>query len=477
MPGGGDLLVCFAFATPTMVLSFSVEAQRRAVVVAVLLDLFGVSLVVPLLPVRFAELGVSQKANGMISSIYSFSQIVGGIGLGFLSDRGALGRRGLLLLSFAGAAMSYSMVGIESASLNTLLASRVVVGSLKQTMTASTSLLAELTEPGKERQLWIGRLSSAAQVSWIVGQSLGGVFYANSDPSLPAAAAVTAYVIAFALIFTILPASVPSSKRLESGPRESFWQKSKALAANFDVASVASARLLAQFLTIAANNGRALYELDRWQLTRADVSYLNSFKSGVSVLASWRADLFSSLSFWTIMTTSTALIALASLLEALPGTTYRSVFFFFREKKDLFLREEDCLMSLLQRTLCDPSLFVYAALLFPLCTGARQVSTIALRARFTEVVPRDQTASALATADVLSSAVSVLSPLATGFLFHQLSAKNQPLVVAALHGLGTIILVAIASLHHHRQQNAFSSAEDNNTTPPPRHDDKKKKLS
>ena len=74
------------------------------------------------------------------------------------------------------------------------------MGLCKQTMTASTALMSELTEPGAERALWIGRVSSAAQVSWIAGQSVGGVLNARGDASLVSAVAVGLYGVDFVLV-------------------------------------------------------------------------------------------------------------------------------------------------------------------------------------------------------------------------------------------------------------------------------------
>ena len=89
--------------------------QLWVLVVVVLLDLLAVSLVVPLLPARYRELGVGAKALGFASSAYSLAQIVGGLALGALSDR-SLGHRGLLLLSFVGAATAYAIVGWPGAT-------------------------------------------------------------------------------------------------------------------------------------------------------------------------------------------------------------------------------------------------------------------------------------------------------------------------------------------------------------------------
>ncbi|KAH8058816.1 major facilitator superfamily-like protein [Aureococcus anophagefferens] len=78
-------------------------------------------------------------------------------------------------------------------------------------MTASTALMTELTEPGAERALWIGRVSSAAQVSWIAGQSLGGYLNSFGDARYPSAVAVGLYAFDFALISLALPAGAAAA--------------------------------------------------------------------------------------------------------------------------------------------------------------------------------------------------------------------------------------------------------------------------
>eukprot|EP00965_Chrysotila_dentata_P256274 6212495-Pleurochrysis_carterae.AAC.2 len=73
----------------------------RSLTVAVFVDLLAVSLVVPLLPRRYKQLGVSPALAGLIGSVYSAAQIVGGLAFGMLADR-VLGRRTVLLVSVAG---------------------------------------------------------------------------------------------------------------------------------------------------------------------------------------------------------------------------------------------------------------------------------------------------------------------------------------------------------------------------------------
>lgn len=75
---------------------------------------------------------------GVVGSAYSAAQIVGGVLLGVASDA-ILGRRGTLLLSMAGACAAYALVAVAT-DLRTLVTSRVLVGLVKQTMTASTAV-------------------------------------------------------------------------------------------------------------------------------------------------------------------------------------------------------------------------------------------------------------------------------------------------------------------------------------------------
>ena len=110
---------------------------QYVVLFASFLDYVGVALVVPNLIFRWKEIGISPERLGMVSSIYSTSQLVGGMLIARLGDRG-LGRKRTLLLSFAGAALSYSMVGVAT-TVEMLALSRVLVGLVKQTQTCSTA--------------------------------------------------------------------------------------------------------------------------------------------------------------------------------------------------------------------------------------------------------------------------------------------------------------------------------------------------
>ena len=126
-----------------------------------LIDMMAVALVVPLLVQYYKAAGVtSASQREMLSSLFSSSQILGGLLWGALSDSGLLRRRSLLLISFAGSALSYLM--IVHGAFATLVVSRVLVGFVKQTVTVTTSMLTQCTTK-ETRAAHMGRSVTSLQ--------------------------------------------------------------------------------------------------------------------------------------------------------------------------------------------------------------------------------------------------------------------------------------------------------------------------
>lgn len=194
----------------------SSSARVRAVLPwLVFADMLSVSLVVPLLHQYYRAAGVVDAAKReLLSSVFSTSQIVGGIALGALSDAGALSRKGTLSLSFAGSALSYGVVGLAASTsswfgdaryrVGALVASRVLVGLVKQTATASTALTTEHASPD-HRARELGRLKAFSTAAWIAGPSLGAVLHARVGPAAPAFFASALFAVNLAAATALLP--------------------------------------------------------------------------------------------------------------------------------------------------------------------------------------------------------------------------------------------------------------------------------
>src|SRR3989304_6229975 len=95
------------------------------VFLAVLIDLMGFGIVLPLLPFYASHFGASAVVVGFLFSIYSFAQLIFSPVWGGLSDR--FGRRPIMLVSTLGASMAYIIFGLAG-SLAILFLSRLVAG-------------------------------------------------------------------------------------------------------------------------------------------------------------------------------------------------------------------------------------------------------------------------------------------------------------------------------------------------------------
>src|SRR6266404_9488397 len=101
------------------------------VFLTVFIDLIGFGLVLPLLPIYSQEFGATGFMIGAIMAIFSTMQFLFAPAWGRLSDR--IGRRPVLLVSTAGAAVSYSVFALGSGlngqfALAVLLLSRMFAG-------------------------------------------------------------------------------------------------------------------------------------------------------------------------------------------------------------------------------------------------------------------------------------------------------------------------------------------------------------
>ncbi|XP_066233605.1 major facilitator superfamily domain-containing protein 9 isoform X1 [Saccopteryx leptura] len=134
------------------------------------LDLFGVSMVVPLLSLHIKSLGASPTVAGIVGSSYGILQLFSSPLVGCWSD--VVGRRFSLLLCILFSALGYLILG-ASTNLFLFALARVPVGIFKHTLSISRALLSDLV-PEKERPLVIGQLNTASSVGFILGPMVGG---------------------------------------------------------------------------------------------------------------------------------------------------------------------------------------------------------------------------------------------------------------------------------------------------------------
>ena len=179
------------------------------VFLTVFIDLVGFGIVLPLLPIYTRNLGGTGWMIGAIMASFSAMQFLFAPSWGHLSDR--IGRRPVLLVSTAGAAISYAVFAFGSGlaapvALWVLLGSRVFAGICGANITVAQAYIADITPPS-DRSRRMGLIGMAFGLGFIFGPALGGISLHLFGVQGPGWVASTFCAINFALTLAILPES------------------------------------------------------------------------------------------------------------------------------------------------------------------------------------------------------------------------------------------------------------------------------
>lgn len=372
----------------------------------VMVDAFAVSLVVPLLLQYYQTAGVhSASQRELLSSLFSSSQIVGGLLLGALADAGIIHRRTILFLSFGGSALSYGL--IVYGGLPALIISRILVGLIKQTMTITTTMLAKYTTQ-QDRTRHMGRLNASSTVAWIAGPSVGALLYKHVDERAPALLACLLFVMNVMLAAVLLPRNeeafvVEGTKDEKKKSRKSMSSLLANLQSCFSskaLGSIVAALLLFTWVIRATSYaGMASYYEDMYGLEPHHRGYLSSYQGILSFIV--QSTLVGPLLVWLGGERSAAVSAALVLMFATFLELQQNIFFFL-----LFL--------------C------------PVISLSVAVMGLSLRSLVTHVAPTESLGSVLAALDVLQNAAKVSVPFYRTLLFRALGAGHHP--VAAMKG-------------------------------------------
>ena len=118
------------------------QASMLILFFIVFIDLIGFGVIIPLLPFYAEFYQASPATVGLVMATYSFTQFLAAPFWGRLSDR--IGRRPVLLISLAGAALSYVWLGFAE-SLWMLFAARAAGGAMAGNISAAFAYVADIT--------------------------------------------------------------------------------------------------------------------------------------------------------------------------------------------------------------------------------------------------------------------------------------------------------------------------------------------
>jgi DHA1 family tetracycline resistance protein-like MFS transporter len=181
---------------------------------AIVLDAVGIGLIFPILPSLLED--VTHAANvapyiGVMTALYAVMQFIFAPVLGSLSDR--LGRRPVLLISLAGAAINYLFLAFAP-NLWMLLLGRAIAGLTSANVSVATAYITDIS-PEDKRARRFGLLNAMFGAGFIIGPVLGGVL-GDHWLRLPFIAAAALNGCNLLLAFFVLPESrTPSHEKID----------------------------------------------------------------------------------------------------------------------------------------------------------------------------------------------------------------------------------------------------------------------
>ncbi len=216
------------------------ERQRRGtgslinIFLVVFIDLLGFGLILPLLPFYAEQYGASDFVVGLLAASYALAQFIGAPLLGRLSDR--YGRRPVLMISIAGTALGFLILGLadpigrwlaalplgnaspdqmaaltNATILGVMFLSRMLAGLTGGNITVAQAYISDVTD-AENRAKGLGLIGAAFGLGFIVGPAMGGLLsqFGYAVPAFVAAGLATLNLIG---IYLMLPESLTAEIR------------------------------------------------------------------------------------------------------------------------------------------------------------------------------------------------------------------------------------------------------------------------
>jgi len=179
----------------------------------VLVDVLGLTIILPLLPFYAEHFGASATVVGLLISSYACCQLIAGPILGRMSDH--MGRKPLLIVSQLGTLIGFLILAFAG-SLWMVFLSRIIDGLTAGNLSLAQAYIADVTTP-ENRAKSFGVIGIAFGIGFLIGPAISG-FLAQYGLVYPIFAAAFLSASSIVCTATLLPKSEPHMLEGDSGP-------------------------------------------------------------------------------------------------------------------------------------------------------------------------------------------------------------------------------------------------------------------
>ncbi|HET7142859.1 MAG TPA: MFS transporter [Anaerolineales bacterium] len=168
------------------------------VLVIVLVDLMGLSIIIPLLPLYAARFGSSPLVIGILQATYPLMQFLGAPILGHLSDR--FGRKPILIISQFGTLAGFILLGFAN-TLWLLFLSRIIDGLSGANISTAQAAITDSTDE-KTRTQGLGLVGAAFGIGFVLGPIIAFIVLAATGQNYQAVAFTAAFFSLISILLT-----------------------------------------------------------------------------------------------------------------------------------------------------------------------------------------------------------------------------------------------------------------------------------
>ncbi|MGA2711571.1 MAG: MFS transporter [Bryobacteraceae bacterium] len=179
----------------------------------VLVDILGLTIILPLLPFYAEHLGASATVVGLLISSYAFCQLIAGPILGRMSDH--MGRKPLLIVSQMGTLTGFLILAFAG-SLWVVFLSRIIDGLTAGNLSLAQAYIADITVPEKRAKSF-GVIGIAFGIGFLIGPGISG-YLSQFGLAYPIFAAAFLSASSIVCTSTLLPKVEPHTDQGASGP-------------------------------------------------------------------------------------------------------------------------------------------------------------------------------------------------------------------------------------------------------------------